>query len=307
MREIAGSANTSQPQRHSEQALGSKPLKNPRHEKLAREFAAGASKADAWRAVFGREPTSGNPSRTFRRQEIQDRVEFLRAEFCRQAGISLASLQARLLRIADANAADILQNNSGKLTLRDLGSLSPAAKAAISEIEIGDDGTIKLKTTKAADRLHAIDSLLKTIGGFESEDANSGSQGGSVIYNIVTGVPEGDYERDAANRHRYEAPANRHPYDPHNVVTGLPERAGHFRVRVVTRAAVLTEILNRVLRLRPSHDADAGGPRANTPNRLAVLHGARLQPKHLHRKQSPSSRGGGFSIAAWRRSSIVRG
>lgn len=168
LREIAELANTSQSQRDSEQVLGSKPLKSPRHEKLAREFAAGASKADAWRAVFGREPNTGNASRTIRR-------------------FSLAALQGRLLRIADADAADLLQNNSGKLQLRDLRTIPAAAKAAISEIEIGDDGTITLKTTKAADRLHAIDSLLKTIGGFESEDA--GLQIGDVNYEIICNVP----------------------------------------------------------------------------------------------------------------------
>jgi hypothetical protein len=187
------------------QAFGSKPLKNPRHEKLAREFAAGASKADAWRAVFGREPNTGNASRTFRRPEIQDRIEFLRAEFCRHAGISLAALQARLLRIADADAADLLQNNNGKLQLRDLRMIPAAAKAAISEIEIGDDGTIKLKTTKAADRLHAIDSLMKSIGGFAPEDANSGSQGGNVIYNIVTGLPETAFERERMGTIQHES------------------------------------------------------------------------------------------------------
>jgi hypothetical protein len=187
LREIAGFANGSQPQRHGDQVLGSKPLKNPRHEKLAREYAAGASKADAWRAVFGRETYPGNTSRTFRRQEIQDRVEFLRGEFCRQAGISLAALQARLLRIADANVVDLVQNDSGKLRLRDLTMLPVGARAAISELEIDDDGTIKLKTTKATDRLHAIDSLLKTIGGFESEDA--GLQIGDVNYEIICNVP----------------------------------------------------------------------------------------------------------------------
>jgi len=65
-----------------EAVLGAAPLKNSRHEKLAREYAAGASKAEAWRAI-GRDPAKGNQSRTFQRPDICARVEFLRGEYCR--------------------------------------------------------------------------------------------------------------------------------------------------------------------------------------------------------------------------------
>jgi hypothetical protein len=58
--------------RDEDRASGSSPLKNPEHEKLAREHAGGASLAEAWRAV-GRDPALGNQSRTFRRPNIQAR------------------------------------------------------------------------------------------------------------------------------------------------------------------------------------------------------------------------------------------
>jgi len=149
-----------------DEAPGSAPLRNTVHEKLARERAAGASMAEAWRAI-GRDPANGNQSRTFARPEIQARVEYLRAEFNRMAGISLAALQARLLRIADANIVEFFETDpAGRLHLRDLTKLSSSVTAPISELQVDVDGAVKIKTP---DKLHAIDSLLKTIGGFVPE------------------------------------------------------------------------------------------------------------------------------------------
>jgi hypothetical protein len=180
---------------------GSRPLKNPRHEKLAREYAAGASKAEAWRAI-GRDPTIGNQSRTFQRADIQARVEYLRGEFNRMAGVSLAALQARLLRMADANVVSFFEANaSGRLKLRDLTKLSDAVTAPITELQIDEDGAVKLKV---ADKLHAIDSLIKSIGGFAPEAASGGNKltledvvmasiergaGSKIAMQVVTGVP----------------------------------------------------------------------------------------------------------------------
>jgi hypothetical protein len=167
-------------QERDAKASGSVPLKNPRFEKLSREFAAGATQSDAWRAAYGSEPSTGNPSRTFARPEIQTRIEFLRNKFNEMAGLSLSALQARLLRFADANPADLLeivpstrQGSSGppQLRLRDITTLAPGAKAAISELEIEGGDVIKLKTVKAADRLHALDSLIKTVNGFAPEES----------------------------------------------------------------------------------------------------------------------------------------
>jgi hypothetical protein len=156
-----------QPLAHrDENQAGSSPLKNPAHEKLAREYAAGASMAEAWRAI-GRDPAIGNQSRTFRRPEIQARVEYLRGEFNRMAGISLAALQARLLRIADSDVVGFFEaDKNGRLRLRDLTALPSAVTAPIAELRVEADGAVKLK---CADKLHAIDSLLKTVNGFAPE------------------------------------------------------------------------------------------------------------------------------------------
>jgi hypothetical protein len=174
-----GNADSAPQAGENARASGKLPLKNHRHEKLAREYAAGAPKADAWRAVFGAEPSTGNASRTFGRPEIQARVEFLRGEFNKMAGISLAALQARLLRVADHSIVDLFEADAaGRLRLRDLTKLPPASTMPITELRIDGDGAIKVKT---ADKLHAIDSLLKTIGGF----AASGPENGFGLETLV--------------------------------------------------------------------------------------------------------------------------
>jgi hypothetical protein len=166
---------------------GIAPLKNSEHEKLAREFAAGASMATAWRAI-GRDPATGNQWRTFQRPEIQARIEYLRGEFNRMAGISLAALQARLLRIADSNVIDFFEMDTAtrRLRLRDLTALSRTATASIAELQINEEGAIKLKT---ADKLHAIDSLIKTVGGFAPDQHEHDVTLESLIMQVVTNVP----------------------------------------------------------------------------------------------------------------------
>jgi hypothetical protein len=188
-------------------APGSRPLRNPMHERLAREYAAGASKAEAWRAI-GRDPAIGNQARVFRRPEIQTRIEYLRGEFNQMAGVSLAALQARLLRMADANVVNFFEASEGRLKLRDLTKLSEAATTPITELNIDKDGAVRVRV---ADKLHAVDSLLKTIGGFDRdaqsssgttlEDLVRASMGNSdtrVAFQVVTGVPRSPDDPPAA-------------------------------------------------------------------------------------------------------------
>ena len=200
MTRLGQTAKKSYDLQRRDDALGSRPLKNPQHEKLAREYAAGASKAEAWRTI-GRDPAIGNQSRTFQRPDILARVEHLRGAFNRMAGISLAALQARLLRMADANVVELFEaDKRGALRLRDLTTLPAAVTAPITELTIDKDGAVKVK---CADKLHAIDSLIKTVGGFAPENSD-GAKGTTledlvrasmeksdtkVAFQVVTGVP----------------------------------------------------------------------------------------------------------------------
>ncbi len=199
---------------------GSAPLKNPMHERLAREYASGMSMAAACRMV-GREPD--NAWRTFGRPAIQARVEYLRDEFNRMSGVTLAALQARLLRIADADVVQFFESNgSGRLRLRDLTKLPGAVTAAISALEIDADGRVKLK---ALDKLHAIDSLLKTVGGFAPESSVN------VGFSLEALVQQ-SMQREAAE---YGAEDTREVNPAPALVAAAPEPprpAGPRRVRV---------------------------------------------------------------------------
>jgi hypothetical protein len=75
------------------------------------------------------------------------------------------------------------------LRLRDLTKLSHATTSPIAELRIESDGAVKLKT---ADKLHAIDSLLKTVGGFAASGAENRVSLESLVVQsmqVVTGVP----------------------------------------------------------------------------------------------------------------------
>jgi hypothetical protein len=177
-------------QKPDAKASGALPLKNPRHEKLAREYASGATQAEAWRSTFGRDPSTGNASRTFARAEIHARIEYLRAEWNRMAGISLAALQSRYLRIADANVLTYCEaDERGRMRVRDLTKLPHSATAPISELNIDKDGGVKLKL---ADKLHALDSLAKTIGAFAASEQESGLSLETLVIQSMTTVQRSD-------------------------------------------------------------------------------------------------------------------
>ena len=104
--------------------------------------------------------------------------------------------------MADANVVSFFEANAiGRLKLRDLTKLSDAVTAPITELQIDEDGAVKLKV---ADKLHAIDSLIKSIGGFAPEAASSDNKltledlvmasmergaGSKIAMEVVTGGP----------------------------------------------------------------------------------------------------------------------
>ncbi|MGA2313477.1 MAG: terminase small subunit [Xanthobacteraceae bacterium] len=201
---------------------GSAPLKNPMFERLAREHASGMSMAQAFLAI-GRKPD--NAWRTFRRPAIQARVEYLRDEFNRMSGISLAAMQARLLRIADANATDLFETDeAGAVRLRKLTELPASASAAVGEIEVDGD-VVRLKSVKLGDKVNALNTLIKTIGGFADTAVNVG-------FSLEALVQQSMQQREAAEygaeemREVNPAPALAPP------APEPPRPAGPRRVRV---------------------------------------------------------------------------
>ena len=136
-------------------------LKNAKHEAFCREIAGGMSVNAAW-VVIGNNASSNNASRLARQEHIVARIGELRAEFNQGAAIQLAYLQEKLLTLASADATRFFESaEEGGLKLRDITKLPAELRAAVSEVRI-DGGKVSFKMHN---KLHAIDSLIDTIGG----------------------------------------------------------------------------------------------------------------------------------------------
>jgi Terminase small subunit len=137
-------------------------LRNPVHESMCRDVAGGMSREAAWRAHgFG----SRNSTRFFKRPAIAKRVDELRAEFNEAAGIHLRYLQEKLLGIVTTDATEFFEQRpySTSLRLRDPKTLPPEMRASVAEMYVDKGGRAGIKLES---KLHALDSLLKTIGAF---------------------------------------------------------------------------------------------------------------------------------------------
>lgn len=153
-------------------------LKNPKHEAFCREVAGGLNYRQAWISV-GNNVASNNFGKLARRPEVQARVAELREEFNRTAGIKVEYLREKLLPIATSDVTRYFRRGrGGKLVLRDVTKLPAELRAALSELRVEPDGTV---TIKAWDKIGAINSLLKTVGGFAPQRIElTGKDGGPV-------------------------------------------------------------------------------------------------------------------------------
>jgi phage terminase small subunit len=139
------------------------PLKNPRHDAFCREIAGGHSVAGAWVAV-GFNAKARNAARLARQPKIVARIAELRDEFNEGAEIKLRYLQEKLLALVTSDVTQFFeQNKCGALKPCDLTQLPPELRSAIAEVRVDGKGKV---TIKLVDKLHALDSLIKTIGGF---------------------------------------------------------------------------------------------------------------------------------------------
>jgi hypothetical protein len=134
-------------------------LANSTHEAMVRDVAGGMSEYDAWRAAGNQ---SRNYTRFFSRPEVRDRLAELRAQFNERSAISLAYLQAQLLRLTKADVGNYLEKapHSTRLRVKDITALPPELRACIAEVTIDKNGTMNFKLH---DKTKAIEALIKTV------------------------------------------------------------------------------------------------------------------------------------------------
>ncbi len=156
-------------------------LRNPTHESMARDVAGGLSEWAAWLAA-GNDPKNRNYRRLFKRPEVVARVAELRQEFNEAASIHLRYLQEKLLAIA---TTDVFEPRpySTALRLKDPKTLPAHMRAAVSEMFVDKNGKVGIKLES---KTHALDSLLKTIGGFAPSQVEvSGPGGGPLLLDAL--------------------------------------------------------------------------------------------------------------------------
>jgi hypothetical protein len=137
-------------------------LKNPKEDAFARECAAGKTLVEAWVAA-GYSRKSRNWRRVANKPEVKARIEEVAAEAAKMSSVSLAYIQAKLKKAIDANVADFLMAENGRMKVRDLTTLPREITAVLSEVRINrKTGDVALKID---DHIAALGLLVKTIPG----------------------------------------------------------------------------------------------------------------------------------------------
>lgn len=153
---------------------GSRPIKNSKDEAFARESVALDSIHRGYEAAGFRRPR-GNAERKARQPHVAARIEFLRMEAAKLAGVSLGRVLLEQSRIAYANMIDYLAVEDGQPRL-DLSRLNREQAAAIAEFTVdthvehdgpGDkEGIVVTRTRfKLHDKVGALRDLKKHLGG----------------------------------------------------------------------------------------------------------------------------------------------
>lgn len=153
---------------------GSRPLKNSKDEAFAREAVALDSIHRGYEAAGFKRPR-GNAERKARQPNVAARIEFLRMEAAKLAGVSLGRVLLEQSRIAYANMIDYMAITNGQPVV-DLAGLTREQAAAIAEFTVdthverdGPDDKEGFVVTRTKFKLHdkvgALRDLKKHLGG----------------------------------------------------------------------------------------------------------------------------------------------
>jgi phage terminase small subunit len=168
-------------------------LRDPQREqfcrKLVEEYLAVPASSSPVQAAYERagfRPDSGNCYRLARRPEVRQRVRELTAEALEYSDIRIAQVAVRLNRIATATISEYYEPNG---RLKAIDTLPDRLAEAVREIEF--DENRRPKRIRLHDKLGALTTLMKPLGGFPDE------RGAAVTNNTQVNVIT-DEERVAA-------------------------------------------------------------------------------------------------------------
>lgn len=138
-------------------------LRNPRHERFAQGCALLLPPAIAYRQAGFSDKFPANAQKLLRKPKIKDRIQELRLRDEVDISYRRAVVRRELDCVAFCRLPGVFKNSKGKLL--DLESLTDEEQAAISEVNVDDDGegNVHVKV-KAHPKLSAIELLMKLDG-----------------------------------------------------------------------------------------------------------------------------------------------
>jgi hypothetical protein len=125
------------------------PLKNPRWERFAVEYAAGETMEAAYKAGFteAKGPARQHAHRLLQRPDVRARVNELMEQYAAQVGVNLAYLQHQMAQILRVNPLDLFDANGNLKAInempREIGYAIKSIKrcrqtGAVTEIQLAD-------------------------------------------------------------------------------------------------------------------------------------------------------------------------
>ena len=163
-------------------------LRNTRHERFAREVAALAPLATAYReAGFGGDPRwhPYNASKLANKPGVHARIEELRVEFERMSAIQVDYVRHQLLRIVEADPRELYERDPDcpdrkRLRLRAVSDLPRHISRAISHIKIDPESGEPIEI-RLADKTPAAAALLRSLPGGAVERREVSIKSGDLL------------------------------------------------------------------------------------------------------------------------------
>jgi hypothetical protein len=138
----------------------SRPLRNPRWERFAREAACLAEPLEAMRLAGFAKPRAGNAARLLRNRKIAARMAVLAQDDVEMVRARRARLRRLLDHIASADRTQLFeQPKRGRLKLKRFENMSPQQRLLIDGIEMTKQGPMPMHRLLALAQLAKLDGL----------------------------------------------------------------------------------------------------------------------------------------------------
>lgn len=156
-------------------------LRNARHEAFAQGVAEGKSSRAAYMAAFSKckkdVAADASATKLLSRPEVRARIDELISAAAEKAGVTIERVINELARIGFADIRQIVDWGPGGVTVKDSGTISVDAAAAVAEVGKTAGGHLRIKLH---DKVGALEKLGKHLGMFREKVEVAGANGGPI-------------------------------------------------------------------------------------------------------------------------------